>query len=70
MATLGKGEFFGEIAMLKQLKRTANVRVVEEAVLYEIVRDNFCKVLSDSWSMERISTRRMKEKDIHIRGEV
>jgi putative ABC transport system ATP-binding protein len=50
--TLGAGDFFGEVALLKAGRRTATVTVTEAAELLSLRRDEFDKVVAASSSFE------------------
>src|SRR5207253_2278643 len=41
LATLGAGQFFGEIAILRDMPRTATVKAVRETTLLSMDRDTF-----------------------------
>ena len=41
VATMGAGQYFGEIGLLRDVPRTATVTAVEETTLYSLARDDF-----------------------------
>ncbi|MFH1772022.1 MAG: cyclic nucleotide-binding domain-containing protein [Candidatus Omnitrophota bacterium] len=46
LIVLGPGDFFGEIALFDCIPRTASATVIEDAVVFEIHRDDFAKLIS------------------------
>lgn len=48
VAKLGKGDFFGEIALIANSKRTATVRTLEDTLLLYIEDKQFWKILSEN----------------------
>jgi CRP-like cAMP-binding protein len=51
IATLGTGDFFGEMSLLTGATRTATIRVIEDAEFVVIDRDNFRSVLVNNPSI-------------------
>lgn len=45
IATIGPGEFFGEIALIENVPRTATVIGLEDGEMFTLARDSFEKVL-------------------------
>ena len=62
VARLGPGAFFGEIALLDGLPRTATVTAITRLVLYEVKRGDFGLFLEESPSMLRAILRAVSER--------
>jgi len=45
---LGQGEFFGEVALLNGMKRTATIQTTEETMVLFIEGKNFWRILKDN----------------------
>jgi CRP-like cAMP-binding protein len=53
VARLGPGQFFGEIAILRDMARTATVRAITDATLLTMERDKFRSLVEHSLGMTR-----------------
>ena len=62
VATLGPGDHFGEVALLRDVPRTATVRAAEEGVVLTLSRDEFLgavvRDLGLSRQLERLAAER------------
>jgi nitroimidazol reductase NimA-like FMN-containing flavoprotein (pyridoxamine 5'-phosphate oxidase superfamily) len=53
LAELGSGEFFGEIALMREMARTATVRALEQSTLLAMERDAFRTLIAESLDTAR-----------------
>src|SRR5213082_3228161 len=72
LAVLGPGEFFGEMALLERLPRSAGATVVEDALLIELEQGAFATVVRRNSEiavrlMRRLSSR-LREADRQIQA--
>ena len=67
--TLGAGDFFGEIALLKESERTATVTTVTECRFLYLDRYDFRRLLRDHPDLEETITRVMESRLIQLESE-
>ncbi len=72
LAILGPGEFFGEMALLEDLPRSANAQAVEECELIEVEASTFAQMLKTSPEiavrMMRRLAARVRELDLRLQN--
>jgi CRP-like cAMP-binding protein len=72
LATLGRGQFFGEIAILRDLPRNATVRAVRPTTLFAMERDVFRSLVAESMGttgdFDRVIKQRLQERGHTIAG--
>jgi CRP/FNR family transcriptional regulator, cyclic AMP receptor protein len=64
LAVLGPGEFFGEMAILENLPRSASARLMEESVLIELEAETFQKLIRQN---EEVALRIMRKLASRVR---
>ena len=67
--TLGDGDFFGEIALLKECERTATVTTVSECRLLYLDRYDFRRLLRDHPDLHETITRVMESRLVQLEAE-
>ncbi len=66
---LGDGDFFGEIALLKESERTATVTTVTECRLLYLDRYDFRRLLREHPDLQEIITRVMENRLVQLESE-
>jgi CRP/FNR family cyclic AMP-dependent transcriptional regulator len=72
LSVLGEGDFFGEMALIDDMPRSANVMAMEDSRLIVIYRDDFHRVLEEqpriALGLLRAMSRRLRSADDKIGG--
>ena len=53
MATLKEGDFFGELSLLGNEKRSASATAVNDSILLEISQDSFQHLLMENFDLSK-----------------
>jgi CRP-like cAMP-binding protein len=61
LATLGPGQYFGEVALLKTSERTATVRAVEDTTVLSIARKDFTALVQNLPVLEQAISRTSRD---------
>ena len=69
LATLGAGDFFGEIALLERVKRTATVTAVTPLTFFVISAQAFDLVLNTSRTIERKLLHALARRSLSLTGD-
>jgi CRP/FNR family transcriptional regulator, cyclic AMP receptor protein len=69
-ATLGNGDFFGEMALIGDKPRNNSAQTLEESEVFKLTKDDFIKLVSSDPNMaSRISSEFLKRMKINMRRE-
>jgi CRP-like cAMP-binding protein len=63
VATLGVGDYFGELALLNRAPRAATVRALTELRVLELPADDFVRLVSPTWQLKQRMERAVALRD-------
>lgn len=69
VATLGSGDFFGEVALLEDVPRTATVRAKTPLRSFVMTRESFIPLLDSTPSVERKVLRSLAKRVVTLSGD-
>jgi CRP/FNR family cyclic AMP-dependent transcriptional regulator len=70
LATRGSGEFFGEIALIEDVPRTATVTARTPVRFFVLTRRNFLRLLDEQPRVERKVMRALARRLVSVSGEL